>query len=161
MFRYTMPADIERPATVIDPELIPLSVLALDIEQPSAGWTAYLAGRDIAITTDDIGRPAIARVDARQLLTERAEHEARRAEFIARADEAAIQFDREWRAQLGVGVPASAIPAGMSATEAMFANELASHAYQPRRTSMAEDLFDNSGGLTFHPISQQPDGDES
>ena len=93
-------------------------------------------------------------------LYDKREREARRAELLRRADEAGIEFDLAWRAQLGVGVPASAIPVGMSAAEAMFANELDSHTYHPRRAIMAEDLFDNSGGLTFHPINSSASDEE-
>jgi hypothetical protein len=138
-------------------QLIPLSVLALDLDTPAQGWAAHLATRDIEIVLDDLGRAAVTRTDARRLFVGRAEHEAKRAEFLAAADRQAEEFDRQWRAQLGVGIPASAIPAGMSYAEAMFANELNSHAYQPRRRSMAEDLFDNSGELVFHPTISTPD----
>jgi hypothetical protein len=132
--------------------LIPLSVLRLDLPEPAQGWAVYLAGFGIATVTDDIGREAISRGNAKMLLDEQREREARRAEILARADAAAIEFDREWRSQLR-GVPADMIPAGMAPAAAMFAAELDSHAYQPRRASMAEDLFDNSGEITFHPLA--------
>ena len=62
------------------------------------------------------------------------------------------QQDQQWRAQLGHGVPPSAIPNGSSPAEALFAAELDSQVYLPRRASVAEDLLSN-GGLTFHPLS--------
>ena len=52
---------------------IPLSVISLDLDTPAIGWTAYLTGRGIEVVTDDIGRPAIARADAKQLFDERRE----------------------------------------------------------------------------------------
>jgi hypothetical protein len=96
MFHRSMPAieptESNSMATAVAtlPEaLIPLVELELSLPAPVEGWTVFLAGRDIAITTDDIGRPASARVDARQLLTEQREHEARKAEMLAAADAAA------------------------------------------------------------------------
>jgi hypothetical protein len=135
-------------------ELIPLVILALSLDAPPQGWAAHLADRDIEVLRDDIGREAIARSDARQLFVERAQNEARRKELLARADEAAIEYDRRFRASIGAGIPASAIPAGATYAEAMLAAELDSRTYQPHRATMAEDLFDNSGTLTFHPITQ-------
>ena len=71
----------------------------------------------------------------------------------------AVRYDRQFRASIGAGIPASAIPAGSTYAEAMLAAELDSRTYQPHRATIAEDLFDNSGTLTFHPYSA--DGDES
>ena len=51
----------------------------------------------ITVITDDIGRKAISRADARRLLTERRESEARGREA---AERQAIELDRQWRAQL-------------------------------------------------------------
>jgi hypothetical protein len=49
-----------------------VSHLALDLgEPPVGGWVAYLAGRGLEVLTDDLGRPAVSRADARQLLDER------------------------------------------------------------------------------------------
>jgi hypothetical protein len=46
---------------VMDPaDTVPLSVLALDLDAPSAGgWHAYLASRGIAVLGDDVGRDSI------------------------------------------------------------------------------------------------------
>jgi hypothetical protein len=158
MFRTAPAADTVEASRVhtvrTAPELIPLVELELSLLAPVEGWAAHLAGRSIAITTDDIGRPAIARTAARQLLTEQREHEARKREMLAAADQQAEEYDRAWRAQLGFGVPAGMVPVGMSPAEALFAAELDSHAYLPRRASVAEDLLDNSGGLTFHSLAE-------
>ena len=66
------------------------------------GWAVYLAGRGIAIQVDDIGRQAIARADARQLLDEQREMReiARKHELIERQ---AVEADRQRRAQLWQG----------------------------------------------------------
>ena len=153
----TVQPDTERPAHVTNDELVVLSHLQLDIEQPPEGWNVFLAGRGIEVVEDDLARPAIARADARRLFAEQRELAQRRTEALRRADEAAIEFDRQFRASIGAGIPASAIPAGATYAEAMLAAEFDSRTYQPRRTSMAEDLFDNSGGLVFHPTISQPD----
>jgi hypothetical protein len=54
---------------VMDPaDTVPLSVLALDLDAPSAGgWHAYLASRGIAVLGDDVGRDSITKADARRL----------------------------------------------------------------------------------------------
>jgi hypothetical protein len=75
-------------------QLIPLSVLALDLEAPAEGWTAYLHSSGIAVVADDIGRSAISRADARQLFTERRENEVRAREVTERQERQAIEQDR-------------------------------------------------------------------
>ncbi len=137
-------------------ELIPLSVLALDLSTPVEGWTVYLERRCIEIVTDDLGRLAVARGDARRLFAEQRENEVRRAALREAAEQRAVEADQRFRAQLGVGVPASAIPAGMTYAAAVLSAELDGQAYRPR-ASVAEDLLDNSGGLTFHPIRSDLD----
>jgi hypothetical protein len=59
MFRTTVAA-VEPPAVTNPSDLIPLSVLQLDLDPPTVGgWNACLAGRGIAVLVDDIGRPAL------------------------------------------------------------------------------------------------------
>ena len=84
---------------------IPLSVLQLDLDQPAEGWTDYLSARNVAVELDDIGRLVITRVDARKLLDERREAEARAAELRAKQEQQAIEQDRQFRAQLPKGTP--------------------------------------------------------
>jgi hypothetical protein len=57
--------------------LVPLVVLELSLDVPAIGWNVYLADRDIAITLDDLGREAVSRDDARMLIAEKRENEAR------------------------------------------------------------------------------------
>src|SRR5829696_5832497 len=78
--------------------LIPLSVLALDLPRPGEGWASYLHERNIPVGEDDLGRPAIARVDARQLLAQKRKAESERAQHLAAADRQAIQTDQAFRA---------------------------------------------------------------
>jgi hypothetical protein len=81
-------------------QLIPLSVLQLDLDSPTTGWPAYLAARGVSILEDDIGRSAIARADARQLFVERRESEVRRREVAARND-AEVEARRQAGARPG------------------------------------------------------------
>jgi hypothetical protein len=77
MFR-TVPVAEPAPDVKVPADLISLSVLALDLPEPSGvGWAAYLADRGIAIVLDEIGRAAITKADARSLFDERRENEAR------------------------------------------------------------------------------------
>ena len=110
-----------------------------------------LADRGIPITIDDIGRASVARADARRLFTEQREVEARGREKAAELERQAVEADQLRRAQLGVGVPASALN-GMSYAEAVQSMELDAVPYR-RRTSVVEDLLSNDrSSLTFHPI---------
>jgi hypothetical protein len=100
-------------------DLVPLTVLALDLGEPSVGGRdAYLSGRGIPVVLDDIGRKAISRADARQLFDERREDEIRRREVAVRQEQQAIERDQQWRAQLPGGVPWYEIPPGVIAAEA-------------------------------------------
>jgi hypothetical protein len=135
-------------------ELIPLSVLALDLPAPGEGWAAHLAHRGVEIVLDDIGRAAVARGDARRLFTEQREAEAANRERAAAMERAAVEQDRQWRAQLPGGVPWYQIPDGVLPVVAM---TQADRDAQPRRRSLLEESLSGSA-MTFHPIV--PDGDE-
>jgi hypothetical protein len=76
-------------------ELIPLSHLALDVDEPIEGWESFFVERGIEIVTDDVGRRSVSREVLAELLAEQREHEAR-------------VFDRPEldRAPVGVGIPA-------------------------------------------------------
>jgi hypothetical protein len=150
MFRTVQP-DTERPAHVTNDELVVLSHLQLDLPAPADGWTVFLAGRGIEVLTDDIGRLSVSRSDAKRLFDERRELEARRAEFIARADAAAIEFDRARRRELFSGIPADRIPVGARPAEAMLA---AARDAQPRRQSVLQHALSNEDALEFHPYAE-------
>jgi hypothetical protein len=160
MFR-TAPAPVAEPApdVMVSADVIPLTHLALDLPEPPFGWRAYLADRHIEIVLDDLGRSAVSRGDARRLFDEHHDDEALKAEKRAAAEKRAIEADRQFRAQLGVGVPPSAIPAGMSYSAAALSAELDALDYRPRRATVAEDLLSNDG-MTFHSLASTPE-DES
>jgi hypothetical protein len=46
-------------------DLVPLSLLELDLAAPVEGWNLHLADRNIEIVEDDIGRAAVSRPDVR------------------------------------------------------------------------------------------------
>jgi hypothetical protein len=155
MFR-SAPAAEPAPIEVASPpsEPVPISVLSLDSDEPAIGWAAYLKGRGIGVVTDDIGRSAISRADARQLFDERRANEARKREALERQEQQAIEADKAWRSQLPVGLPWYEIPDGVPPVVAMTA---AARDESPRKRSMVEDLLDRRDTMVFHPMQ----GDES
>jgi hypothetical protein len=156
MFR-TMPETEPAPVVTSD-ELIPLSVLALDLpEPPASGWDVYLTGRGIEVVTDDIGRPAISRADAKQLIDEKQQGEAHAREVAARQEREAVERDRAFRAALPTGLHWTDIPVGVSAAELWAAAEKDA---RPRRRSVLEDALSNEGTI-LHIIGPTPDGDAS
>jgi hypothetical protein len=135
-------------------DLVPISVLALDLDLPIGSWTLYLEGRGVAVLQDDIGRPAITRADARWLILERREAEARAREVAERMD---AEREAQRLAQLPAGLPADQVPTGMTPAMAMVAAD-PDLARRPRRTSVLEEQL-AGGGLVFHPLG--PDGEAS
>jgi hypothetical protein len=159
MFRSSPVADIEQvdPNESTSSDLIPLSHLALDLAEPPAeGWHVYLAGRGVEVTLDDIGRMSVSRGDARQLLIEQREAEARKREVLERNEQQAIEADRVRRASIWGGVPAAAFPDGVSAASVMLT---AAHDARPRRQSPLQHALANSGELAFHSLAEH-DADE-
>jgi hypothetical protein len=127
---------------------VPLSHLELDLPAPVEGWGVFLAGRGVEVTLDDIGRMSVSRGDARQLLIEQREAEVRRREKAAESERQAVERDRAWRAQLGGGIPANAIPDGVAPAAAMLQAAVDA---RPRRTSVLQEALAGEA-LTFHPI---------
>jgi hypothetical protein len=157
MFKTTAPAaEVDHDVMVTAEPPIPLSVLSLDLDEPPCGWVAYLNNVGVEIAEDSIGRSAVSSADANMLIAEHRAAEAVKAEMRAAAEKRAIEADQQFRAQLGAGVPASAIPAGMTYAEAVLSAELDSQSYRPRRASVVEDLLSNDG-ITFHPIQHEAD----
>jgi hypothetical protein len=155
MFKTT-PAT-EPPAVVAPPaDSVPLSVLALDVPEPVGGWDAYLTVRGIAVLVDDIGREAVSRDDARRLITEKHQDEARRREAAAAAERQAVEQDRVRRAQIWRGIPAIDLPVGVSASSAML--QAAKDSEPKRMTPLQEALSGES--LTYHSY-QTSSEDES
>jgi hypothetical protein len=85
MFRNNPASEPAPVVTVPADDLVPLRHLSLEVDEPVGGWTAYLTGRGLEVLTDDIGRKAISRADARQLLDEQREAELRQREIAVRA----------------------------------------------------------------------------
>jgi hypothetical protein len=138
------------------PPTVPLSHLELDLPSPVEGWPIFLGARGIKIIPDDFGRDCVARGDARRLLDEKREQELRQAALRRLADQEAVEADERRRATIWKGVPASALPDGVSPVQVMTA---AIRDQRPKRTSVLEEALSNSGGLTYHPLP--PAEDES
>ena len=137
-------------------DLIPLSHNGLELDTPPNGWVLHLERRGIAVLTDDIGRRAISRSDAKQLLDEKHANEVRQAKLRALQEQEMVEADQRFRASLGQGVPADLIPAGSTYMEAVVAAQLDAQPYRPRRSTVAEDLL-SGGGYVFHPIERDAD----
>lgn len=147
-------AEPAAPPSVAQLPLIPLSELELDLPAPGEGWAAHLAHRGVEIVLDDIGRASVRRSDARLLFTERREQDEKARVHAAAVELRAVEADRLRRAQLGQGVPASAIPAGLTMAEAFRDAEIAAMGgFRPGRSSLIEDALDNSG-MTFHSLAE-------
>jgi hypothetical protein len=132
------------------PELVPLSVLGLDVPEPQGGWVAELAGRGVEIVLDDVGREAVTRETARTLLAEHRERQEEAARHRAAIEERLIAADAARRAALPPGIPAGAVPTAMSAAELMMA---ADPMQGPRRESVLEHALANpDGALIYHPV---------
>jgi hypothetical protein len=151
MFKASAPAPaavpVSEPVEVDRDELIPLSHLSLDLPTPPEGWPVYLGRRGVSFTSDDLGRDSVSRGDAKRLLDEARADELRRRAQREVAEQAAVEADQLRRARIWQGVPASAIPEGVSAGDAM---AQAAKDGVPRRRSMVEEAFEGSG-TTFHP----------
>jgi hypothetical protein len=152
MFRNTAPVaaaavETSEKETLKPADPVPLSHLALDLEQqPAEGWVAYLANHGIAIAFDDLGRRCISRADAKRLLEQQRLNEIRRQDVMARAELAAIEADRKFRAGLHPGIPWYEMPPGVLPVEAM--TQSAKDA-RPRRTpSHGEWLFSDPDEMT-------------
>jgi hypothetical protein len=150
------PAPVEAPPA--DP--IPLSVLGLDVAEPDNGWEPFLTVRNIAVVSDDIGRKAVSRDDARTLIAEhRAQCEAAEARLRAVREEQerqAIAADQAFRARLPKGLPWYEFPDGVTPAQAWAQAEKDA---QPKRESVLQHALANTGELEYHPI--QSDGNES
>jgi hypothetical protein len=152
MFKTSAPAAEPAPDVEVPADVIPLSHLELDLPTPVEGWAVFLAARGIEVTLDDIGRMAIARVDARQLLTEKREREAEQARRRKLAEARAVADDQIRRAGICGGAPAVE---GVSAAALMLQ---ADKDAQPKRRSVLQEALTGSETLTYHPL---PKSDEA
>lgn len=131
----------------VAPELLPLSVLSLDLPEPSFGWPRYLTGRGIEVVSDDIGRLSVGRADARQLLDEHREREAQLAQHSAEIEQRAVEADQQRRSQIWGGIPADRMPSDAAPASVMLQ---AAKDAEPRRSTPLEEAFGNSPGMAYH-----------
>jgi hypothetical protein len=145
------------PAVVHDVSPVPLVVLELSLTAP-VEWAAFLGDRGMSIVIDDIGRPSVSRSDARQLLDEQREAEARNREVMERREQQFIQQDRIRRASMPTGIPAGLIPDNLRPTEALM---LAGEGSGPRAKSVHEQLLERELGSGESLVFQSFSPDES
>ena len=138
-------------------ELIPLSILELDLPAPGNGWAAGLAEHGIAIVLDDLGRASIPRAAARELFEARRAAEAKAREIAEATERQVVEADRQFRAGLPRGAAWWEIPDGVHPATAML--QQAKDA-EPRRTpSQVEWLFGEADTMVYHEFPAE-DGDE-
>ena len=104
------------------------------------------------MVSDDLGRDAISRVDAKALLTERAANEERKARHRKLVEAQAVADDQLRRASIWTGAPAVE---GVSASALMLQ---ADKDAQPKRRSVLQEALAGSETLTYHPL---PKSDEA
>jgi hypothetical protein len=149
MFRNPPATEPARDVATPPEPLVPLSVLSLDLPEPSVGgWPLELARRGIEIVVDDIGRDSISRADAKQLILQKREDEARKRAFLAQQEQEAVEADRAWRAALPKGTPWWEFD-GVTPAEAWAAAELAA---APRRRSLLEESLDGEESMVYHSL---------
>jgi hypothetical protein len=143
---------VPRPAVEVeysDPAdgLIPLSHLELDFEAPPGGWTdAALAALGVVVHQDDLGRRAVLRSDARRLIAERREREARGR---VKAEEQFAALAERFRPRGGF----PAVSGDVHPTTAMLA--AAANAARPRRVSVVQHALSNRGEIVIHPVDRE------
>ena len=131
-------------------ELVPLSVLALDVGVPALGWTHELGRHNIRTVVDGIGRECIRAEDARTLVAAHHEDQARRARARREAEEQAVKADQAFRRSLPPGIPVSLIPSGVTGAEVMTAND--PDRARGRRQSILQHALENDGAVIFTPL---------
>jgi hypothetical protein len=135
-------------------ELIALSVLELDLDRPAiGGWHSHLGRLGVAVVQDDLGRDSISRDAARELFTEQREQRELADRKREEIDRQAVERDQAFRAGLGGGIPADAVPAGMTAGMLMMASD--PELQRPRRESVLDHALSREEGLTYHPIRDE------
>jgi hypothetical protein len=150
-----MKAQVQDPeAPVCDAcQLVPLSILALDIDEPVVGWPAFFRARGIELIEDDLGRPAIRREDARALMAERREWELKSAEETRRRQEEAVRESRP--VPRGILRPAHA-DAALSAFELMRGADADAEQSDPaRRLTPQEEFLTGSFGQPVELVVEE------
>ena len=156
MFRSPSPepAAVDEVGTGVPDDLIPLSHLQLDLPEPAEGWPNYLGRRGIAFVPDRLGRDAVTFGDAKRLLDEARAEQLRQRRVRAQQEAEAVEASRRFHASLPPGLPAGAIPDGV--TYGDLVRQAAKDA-RPRRRSPLEESLSGST-LTYHEL---PRGDDS
>ena len=125
------------------------------------GWQLDLSG--VTVIADDIGRAAVSRADARNLLAEYRAAVTRHRERLRRHQEElerqAVERDQKFRAQLHPGIPAGMFGDGV---DVVLAQIQADKDADPRRRSMQEELWGRQFArrdadeivTTYHPIQE-------
>jgi hypothetical protein len=131
-----------------------LAELERDLPEPAVGWVAELASRGVVIIEDDIGRAAVTRSVARSLFAEARENEARAARRREEIEQRLIAADEARRAAMPKGIPAAAVPTGMSAAELLMVSDPFP---AERRQSVLEHALEHPSGATVY----RPVGGES
>ena len=153
MFR-TAPDTEPAPVEVPPADLIPLSVLGLDVAEPITGWEPFLTVRNIPTVFDDVGRKAVSRADARTLIAEHREQqeaaEAHQRAVRERQEAAAVEADQRFRAQLIPGTPWSEFD-GANPAEVWAAREKAA---KPKRRTPLEDALSGEG-MVYRPLQDE------
>jgi hypothetical protein len=131
---------------------VPLTELERDLPAPAVGWAAELGRRGVAVVLDDLGRAAVDRATARALFAERREQEeaaSRRREELERR---VVAADEARRAALPRGIPAGAVPEGLSAGLLMM---LSDPMPGSRRQSVLEHSLEHpAGAIVYTPINE-------
>jgi hypothetical protein len=155
MFNKTDTPVIEPVSEVTPPaDLISLVELSLSLPEPSEGWALFLGRRGISFRSDDLGRDSISRGDAKRLLDEQRSEMLRVRAFRAEQEREAVERDRVRFAQIWKGVPADALPVGVSASTAMLS---AAKDSQPRRESVLQHALANTGEMEYHSYQATPE----
>ncbi len=141
----------------IDDHVVPLSVFALDYPEPPDGWAIELRSRAIPIVEDDLGRAAIPRVFARELLVELRQLRDLAAQHRERVEAEAVARDQAFRVNLPRGIPAGHVPDGVSAGALMMLSDPMDKGRQ--RVSVLEHALQRGDGAVYHPLA--PAGGDS
>jgi anti-sigma factor RsiW len=121
--------------------------LERDLGERPLGWVAELDRLGVEVVEDDLGRPAISRSSARAVYAEARAADARAARRRAEIERRVIAADEARRAALPKGIPAGAVPAGMTAAELLMASDPFA---ATRRQSVVEHALEYPGGATVY-----------
>jgi hypothetical protein len=137
-----------------EPELVPLSVLALEIDTGQESWAVFLGRRGITFKPDAIGRDAITVGDAQRLMAEKRAHDLKVQALRRLQEEAWVEADRLRFAGIWKGASADLLPVGEHPASVMLAVAKDS---EPKRRSVLQDSLEGEG-TTYHPWPQEGEG---